>query len=704
TKIDDTCKADSECSVLYIGGDNEVRSLDPGMWLYKQAFQGQSSVRIGAIDLHMKSNKIFWTNWHSHRISYYDLPSSTKISSVVQHSRSQNDPRVIPDLKMPRGIAVDWVAGNIYWTDSARGVIEVAQISGSYRKTLISGMTEKPYVIVVDPPRGKMYWANWGKHPKIETAAMDGTMRNTLIQENIQWPTGLAVDHFNERLYWADAKLSIIGSVRLSGQDPVVAVTGLKNKLFHPFSIDVFEDYIYGVTYITNVIFRVNKFGKGVMENLTTGINHATDVVLYHRHKQPEVRNPCEWRRCEYLCLLSPTGPVCTCPNGHTLDNEACVASSPTITPPSPPAGPCSLQCWNGGSCFLNAHKKPKCHCLASYRGERCEIDQCQNYCQNGGMCTTSHTGVPTCHCLVGFTGPTCETHTCQGYCLSRGSCSVTLGNQPSCSCLAGFLGDRCQYSTCNGYCKNKGICQQVTDGSLLCRCPLRFHGRFCEVDSCLYCGSGHCILHSTPSGGVMCNCTDGKVRPSCFTCDDYCVNGNCTMDPDTELPECHLKAVFCLLVGSTSATIAVLLLLAVLLLVGAIFWYKRKMSGAKGFQHQRMTNRPMNVEIGNPAYKIYEEELDDGAIELLNADFSLDPDQPISFTNRVYATLNMGVHSSLDSLSSIEEMEELLAEAEDDAGDFPYICDTLNMGANSILDSLSGMQEKEDDAEDPLK
>lgn len=40
------------------------------------------------------------------------------------------------------------------------------------------------------------------------------------------------------------------------------------------------------------------------------------------------------------------------------------------------------------------------------------------------------------------------------------------------------------------------------------------------------------------------------------------------------------------------------------------------------------MTNRPMNVEIGNPAYKIYEEELDDGASELLNADFSLDPDQ----------------------------------------------------------------------------
>ena len=61
----------------------------------------------------------------------------------------------IPDLQMPRGIAVDWVAGNLYWTDSGRDVIEVAQIGGGrHRKTLISGMIDEPYAIVVDPPRG----------------------------------------------------------------------------------------------------------------------------------------------------------------------------------------------------------------------------------------------------------------------------------------------------------------------------------------------------------------------------------------------------------------------------------------------------------------------------------------------------------------------------------------------------------------------
>lgn len=40
------------------------------------------------------------------------------------------------------------------------------------------------------------------------------------------------------------------------------------------------------------------------------------------------------------------------------------------------------------------------------------------------------------------------------------------------------------------------------------------------------------------------------------------------------------------------------------------------------------MTNGAMNVEIGNPAYKIYEGEQDDDVGELLDSDFTLDPDK----------------------------------------------------------------------------
>uniref|UniRef100_A0A669F8X1 LDL receptor related protein 1 n=1 Tax=Oreochromis niloticus TaxID=8128 RepID=A0A669F8X1_ORENI len=609
SRINDTCKADSK-QVLYIADDNEIRSLDPSMpnWRYEQIFQGDANVRIDAMDLHVKTNRIYWTNWHTGRISSYDLPSSSSSpNSNSNRDRRQSDSRItsleIPDLKMPRGIAVDWVAGNLYWTDSGRDVIEVAQISGGrHRKTLISGMIDEPHAIVVDPQRGKMYWADWGNHPKIETAAMDGTMRETLVEENIQWPTGLAVDYFNERLYWADAKLSVICSVKLNGSDAIVAVNSIKNKLHQPFSIDVFEDYIYGVTYINNYVFRVNKFGKGPIENLTTGINHATDIALYHRYKQPEMTNPCDRKKCEWLCLLSPSGPVCTCPNGRTLDNGTCVE---ILSPTAPPSGPCLIQCMNGGSCFLNAHKQPKCRCHLLC------------YIYNARYCSS-----PTCRCLTGFTGPNCNLHTCENYCRNKGNCTVSAGNQPTCNCPSGFLGDQCQYSeclrclcdatrTCEAHCQNEGTCLESESGTKLCRCPPQYTGSTCEIDRCHYCRDGECIL---------------------------------------------------------SILIAVLmLLLLILLAAGALFWYRRRMRGAKGFQHQRMTNGAMNVEIGNPAYKIYEGEPDDDAGELLDADFTLDPDKPTNFTNPVYATLYMGAHNSRNSLASTDEKKELLSRGDEE-------------------------------------
>ncbi|XP_062842266.1 low-density lipoprotein receptor-related protein 1 isoform X2 [Trichomycterus rosablanca] len=686
TRVNHTCKAhDGERQVLYVADDNEIRTLHPetGTWIYQQAFQGDASVRIDAMDMHVKSKRIFWTNWHTAKISVMENSpgGATAPSSSHRQSHQRVEDLEIPNLKMPRGIAVDWVAGNLYWTDSGRDVIEVSQMNGQHRKTLVSGMIDEPHAIVVDPPRGTMYWADWGNHPKIEKAAMDGTMREILIQENIQWPTGLAVDYFNERLYWADAKLSVIGSVNLNASDPVIAITSIKNNLHHPYSIDVFEDYIYGVTYRENLLFRVNKFGKGPVENLTTGMNHATDLVLYHIYKQPEMMNPCDRKKCEWLCLLSPSGPVCTCPNDHVLDNGTCVEiRSPTT---APPGGVCTLQCLNGGSCVLNARKQQKCRCRPSYGGDRCQVDQCSDYCQNGGTCTTSPTGSPTCRCRVGFTGPNCNLRTCHHYCQNNATCTVSRGNQPVCTCHAHFLGDQCQFRVCDAVCEHGGTCVKDAGGSVQCLCPPRFVGKNCEVDKCHYCFNGKCIPANAnqPRGDVLCSCSDGRNQTSCYTCDGYCGNGQCSYSP-ANLPQCkcapgwaglqcesHVTSMNTDSSNRTASIVVpvVILVLLVLLVLGAGLWYRRRMRGAKGFQHQRMTNGAMNVEIGNPAYKIYEGEQEDDVGELLDSDFTLDPDKPTNFTNPVYATLYMGAQSSRNSLASTDEKKELLSQGDEE-------------------------------------
>lgn len=45
-------------------------------------------------------------------------------------------------------------------------------------------------------------------------------------------------------------------------------------------------------------------------------------------------------------------------------------------------------------------------------------------------------------------------------------------------------------------------------------------------------------------------------------------------------------------------------------------------------------------MEIGNPAYKIYEGDPDDDAGELLDSDFALDPDK---VTQQLYEVVNYG-------------------------------------------------------------
>jgi len=58
------------------------------------------------------------------------------------------------EIDRPDGVAIDWVARNVYWTDTGTDHIEVARLNGSYRKVIISEELLEPRAIVVDPLDG----------------------------------------------------------------------------------------------------------------------------------------------------------------------------------------------------------------------------------------------------------------------------------------------------------------------------------------------------------------------------------------------------------------------------------------------------------------------------------------------------------------------------------------------------------------------
>jgi sugar lactone lactonase YvrE len=69
-----------------------------------------------------------------------------------------------------------------------------------------------------------MFWSDWGDNPHISRASMDGKQKLLFIKENIGWPNGLTIDYPSKRLYWVDAKLKVIDSILLNGQDRRVSV------------------------------------------------------------------------------------------------------------------------------------------------------------------------------------------------------------------------------------------------------------------------------------------------------------------------------------------------------------------------------------------------------------------------------------------------------------------------------------------------
>ena len=57
----------------------------------------------------------------------------------------------IDGLKQPMGLAVDWVNEKLYWTDAKTDKIEMSNLDGSMRKTIVEDNMDVPHAIAVDP-------------------------------------------------------------------------------------------------------------------------------------------------------------------------------------------------------------------------------------------------------------------------------------------------------------------------------------------------------------------------------------------------------------------------------------------------------------------------------------------------------------------------------------------------------------------------
>lgn len=61
---------------------------------------------------------------------------------------------MLTDIGSPEGISIDWVSRNIYWTDSRKDTLEVANLDSKRRKVIVSDGLVNPRGVAVHPARG----------------------------------------------------------------------------------------------------------------------------------------------------------------------------------------------------------------------------------------------------------------------------------------------------------------------------------------------------------------------------------------------------------------------------------------------------------------------------------------------------------------------------------------------------------------------
>lgn len=256
---------------------------------------------VVALDYHFDLMYIFYADVNVdaiRRVSISDFSSSKVIAST--------------GLSTPNGIAVDWLADNLYWTDAALKKIEVSRLDGTCRKAILRGLDD-PRSIILYPKRGFMFWTDWGQAPRIDRAYMDGSERRSIVDSELGFPTGLAIDFEMKKLYWADAQHDRIEMCDFDGKRRMRVIS----QAAHSFGFTLIGGYMYWTDWHNKSVQRAPKRVAAPVEEVRYGLRGALEIRSVSGSRQPHDWNPCGQDNggCSHLCLFAETRYVCGCPD-----------------------------------------------------------------------------------------------------------------------------------------------------------------------------------------------------------------------------------------------------------------------------------------------------------------------------------------------------------------------------------------------------
>uniref|UniRef100_A0A8C6QUZ8 Low-density lipoprotein receptor-related protein 2 n=1 Tax=Nannospalax galili TaxID=1026970 RepID=A0A8C6QUZ8_NANGA len=288
--------------------------------------QSQNRGVAMGVDFHYQQHRVFWTDPVQDKVFSVDI-NGLNIREVLNES-----------IDAPENLAVDWVNNKLYLVETKVNRIDMVNLDGSQRVTLITENLGYPRGIALDPTVGYLFFSDWmslSGQPKLERAFMDGSNRRDLVKTKLGWPAGITLDMVSRRIYWVDCRYDYIETVTYDGIQRKTVVHG-GSRVPHPFGISLFEEHVFFTDWTKMAVMRANKFTETNPQVHHQSSLRPYGVTVYHGLRQPNATNPCGNNNggCEQICVLSHRtdngglGYRCKCKFGFKLDTDEshCVA------------------------------------------------------------------------------------------------------------------------------------------------------------------------------------------------------------------------------------------------------------------------------------------------------------------------------------------------------------------------------------------
>ncbi|XP_075422854.1 low-density lipoprotein receptor-related protein 5 isoform X1 [Ascaphus truei] len=136
------------------------------------------------------ARNLYWTDTGTDRIEVTRLNGTSRKILISEN------------LDEPRAIVLNPLTGYMYWTDWGENPkIESAYLDGTERVVLVNSSLGWPNGLALDLQDGKLYWGD-AKTDKIEVINVDGSMRKTLLEDKLPHIFGFTL--LGDYIYWTD--------------------------------------------------------------------------------------------------------------------------------------------------------------------------------------------------------------------------------------------------------------------------------------------------------------------------------------------------------------------------------------------------------------------------------------------------------------------------------------------------------------------